>query len=647
MGATLPLGFLDKVHDPPRRPTLVLLGLDLPAAVRTGIRSRLDNDVPELFGLHLSGEDALPSVAAAIQRRGRGFLGSSLEPGSSSPSSQHGGPAAGVHDMAMMEAYVNQVDMNGVACDRVFGVKQGDGLQRVGHIETKQNRTDRVQTALSTGKSVSLDVLPGPGLWTHGRFLRDLEALLQGLDGCGGQVDSTTDKAAVGPTVVLVRGHIGNRSGGGADIWHGTKAAVVDEIPHANGHEMESRAAAALAAVGPRRIKCLLEAAAQCLHDLNVRHGEELNPFAEPSDLYPSPTSTSATADKQPKKADTLIASRGDPSPQCQTPGLDVLLAACQILLQPFCRYLMTEDEQEDNTRVSTRPEPSGTAIATAEFLSGKTRRRAYISDLAAVCRRQLAQTQSTKKMADVLQQIDLTSVPFETAVALRELVRQPDWPSTSPRPSFAGCCALEAFSGWIIAAVNAAISLSLTEGGVDDGSQGIAGKSVHASARKSSCSRSWSGKHVATNAQSWGNRGAFEDPAPSHGGYESARIREQELLHNLQRLIVHEEISVVDDDNPWFPGSREGEERVVAKKIRYCHASEAFDAMVDIILRPLQASREGFSPVSSVSCQARRWQAGWSPNCAHHNWDQVYTQKNGGPCRCHIASRLAVLSTD
>lgn len=595
MGATLPMGFLDSVQNYPRRPTLVLLGLDLPAAVRAGIRSRLHNDVPELFDLHLTGEDALPSVVAAARRCGRGFLGPSLEPGSSSLSSQHGGPTTGVRGTAMMEACVHQVDMDSVGCDHVFGKKPSDGQRRIGRYETKHSRTNRVQTSLSAGKNVSLDVLPGPGLWARGRFLRDLEALLQGLDECGGCVDSTTDKAAVGPAVILVHGHTGNRSGGGADIWHGTKDSVIDKSMHANDYKIEGIPTVAMAAARSRRTKYLLEAAAQCLHDLRVTHGERRNPFVDPSAEYPSPTPISAIPNKQREKADNIIVPRDDPSPQYQTPGLNVLLAACQMLLHPFCRYPLTKDERADNTWVSSRPEPSHLAVATEEFPPGHTRERSYISNLAAACRGRLAEAQSAKKMGDILQQIDPTSVPFETAVALRELVRQPDWPSISPRPSFAGSCALEAFAGWIVTAVDAVMMSSLSEGGVDEGYQGTHGESFGTSAWKSSRLNDFSGKHVATNATRWREYDAFEDPTLSHGGYESPRIRERELIHKMQRLIVHENISVFDGDNPWFPGPYEGEERVVANKIRHCHPVEAFDIILDMILRPFQASREGF----------------------------------------------------
>lgn len=590
MGATLPPGFLDNSHEPSRRPTLVLLGLDLPTAVRCAIRAKLDSDVPEMFGLHLSGSNALSSLAESLRRRGRGFLGPSLEPGSTSTWSQQEAMTLRGSNIVMEARKKELRASGGTFCDRNDAGYAGTGRRPLAGRGSKDNRTSRVQAALAAGRNVSVEVLPGPGLWARGRFLRDLEALLEGIDGYSGHKGSTGGNVGMGPAVILVRGHTGNRSGGGADIGLGTKAGVVGKITHVNASKLETSEAEAVAATGTRRVKRHLEEAAQYLHDLYVTHGKNMNPLAESSAWQPTVVTESALDKKEatpyvPGSARISTCDTTGNVAKCpQTPGLEMLLAACQMLLNPTRLYPSTEEERLNDRWVSAGPRRLKKTAVTAELLPRAPRMPSYISDLAAACREQLAKVHSVVQVADVLHRVDLTMVPFATALALRELSRHPNWPSVSPRPLFAGCCALEAFSGWIVAAVNAATALSLAGGGGDDSYHNLQAKRDNIPGLDSGS--------MEINASRLATPRAVASSMPSPEADGSAQLREWKLLHKMKQFLVHDDISVVDDDSPWLPFCKEEESRGPANTVRHCRASQAFDTIMAVALRPFQASR-------------------------------------------------------
>lgn len=191
MGAILPRGLLENISTPGkdgensptgtfRRPTLVLLGLDLPAAVRDEIRADLDRDAPAMFGVHIAGVDTLPSLAAAVRTRDRGFLEPCTESAPNLPLS----PQGATPTLGRKEHLPSGSKMSGDGGgDHGKHSSECEGMH--GQTKAKNTRTGRLQAALSAGRSASLEVVSGPGLWARGRFLRDLEALLRGLDDCG------------------------------------------------------------------------------------------------------------------------------------------------------------------------------------------------------------------------------------------------------------------------------------------------------------------------------------------------------------------------------------------------------------------------------------------------------------------------------
>lgn len=605
MGAALPPGLLDsgnistqapgtRSHKSSLRPTLLLLGLDLPASVRNGIRAQLDADAPGLFSLHVSGVDALPLAAADARRRRHGFVSPSLERLSHSPECL---PVIG----AILESQAHQLDEDSGGDENPARADRDGAVDCDMPAKPKESRAQHLQAALSAGENVSLDVLPGPGVWARGRFLRDLEALLGGIDGCGGQSGSAAGDVVNGPTVVLVRGHHGNRSGGGEDVRHGTGAKMTAEKPYEGDVEAENNAAGP-AAGETLRAKSLLEVAAQCLHDLYMAHGQHPNPFAVPK---------VASATPQQSTVDTQVHYKDNTSTECEnkaTPRLalsaggksvlEILLAACHMLLHPCHRYPVTDDEHIENSLGKSRDGDLRLTSTQAPASEGDIK-QSSTRRLAEVCRNELAESQTTKVLAELLLGVDLISVPFETALALRGLVQHCRWPSTSPRPKFAGCCTLEAFSGWAVAAVNAVMALSLGIGGKGEiesdrthpGKQANCSESAERKLKLSGRQeRDWVGPLVVGTPRTAVSGSIHGETATLTEEY-SARIRERESIEELQRLLVHEDVIIVDDDLLCLPNRSQNQDGAENQSHRCCQASEAFSAVMDTALRPFQAS--------------------------------------------------------
>lgn len=588
MGATLPPGLLDitpspseagkpRSYGPSQRPTLVLLGLDLPAAVRENIRASLDHNTPGMFGEHMSGVRALPSVVEAISHRRRGFLASSGESTGRLPSLSQGN--ANVDVDAIDPLVMHEIRQFGGDGDEYFPVLDQERTRQ------ENTRACRVQAALFAGKNVSLDVVSGPGLWARGRFLRDLEAALGGIDGCGGHGRGESDERHLGPTVVLVRGHQKNRSGGGAVLGYGSRGAAANETPYVHGFGMgalatvlkEEKAAPGVAAVATHRAKSHLEVAAQCLHDLSIAHSRQPNPVAlKPFtvDLFASPPLPVRTANRSGVLADVdhrTCSPHGSDNGAETTArwlesdeGLVILLAACQMLLRPFWRYGLEYDDVT-STLDPTSQQGSLTRFPIFATANDPHDRRSIIAYLAGRCSTKLAELQTAGELAALLRTVDLTSIPFNTAMDLRELVREKSWPSASPRTLFTGSFTLEVFSGWIVAAVSAATYLSLEGGGSD-------------------------GKNKAYHNNPEATR-FLEAMRLSEGEPARLRARETELLDKMEGLLVDEEITVMDDDSPWMPKGeqREGD---IASSRHYCQSSEAFDTLMNVIVRPFKVNR-------------------------------------------------------
>lgn len=607
----------------------MLLGLDLPASVRNGIRASLDRDSPGLFDLHVVGAEALPSLASASQATaGRGFLEPCREQSARATkppfaqSKPQGGPIDGSNKNGPKTSGEDTASRGG---DGLTGRKntidlgQGPAVAR--------SRANLVQTALSAGGNVSLEVIPGPGLWARGRFLRDLEALLGGLDDgdCDGIGTGVCTRNRVGPTVLVIDGHGQNRSGGGSELSHGTKfAGQRDCIGNGSDADCLQRQgpewmlpAASLAA---RRLKLLMEEAAQRLHDLSTIHSEAPWPFkaiSSPSGASLSSGTPKGAYGRRPEfnGADSPRGSEISPvgdsqngqhdvSVSAKPPGIDLLLAACHIILHPDRRYYVGEGHacrqvvgtpiQSEVTDATAHPAPFPTVEhvedESAAFL-------VYASRLAATCRKELAERPSPRTLAEVLRRTDVESIPLETAVALRYLRDHPNWPATSARSDFVGCPVSEAFIGWIAAAVAAGTELALEGGG---------GK---LKAGEDSCPQPFSDATRSTTMRSdndgidasAGNliRGSSNVETDESDlprlvkDAQAERQREQMILEELEKFLIDESISVLDDDSPWSVPSALTDRGGETQAGRQCRASEVLHGVLNTVLRPFKVSPE------------------------------------------------------
>lgn len=627
MGATLPPGMLEDSSrrgagggrpsggDSSRRPTLLLLGLDLPASIREGLRAGLDREAPDLFGGHVVGADALPSLASAAQTAPgkRSFFAPSRE--------------------VVMQAAAPPISSNGAEDEPMPGAlapprpgeqgrdepntrKRGtEGEPGEGTLAAR-TRANLVQAALSEGKNVSLEVVPGPGLWARGRFLRDLEALLGGLDdgGCDGQGSDACkrDRArkGSGPTVLLVDGHNRNRSGGGNDLSHGTKFkwkvapqkeglanSLKPQFAQRTSHEPEW--ALPTASLSARRVKALMEEAAQCLHDLGTTYGKAPCPFKaiettqqvslkpekfrddageleirldknEPPGT-PKPPSARDTATVRGRQNSSFVAEG--------SPGMELLLAVCHMLLHPDQRYDVGEGESEKR-HIKTDSDVDTENAATL----------VYASRLAGTCRGDLAEKPSAQAVAETLRGAGLDAIPLETAVALRRLVRHPDWPAASPRPDFAKCCASEAFVGWIYAAVAGATELALEGGGgalrVGSGRGGAPGneEAMDGWTKDQGLRGGVLGTRLAMGCGRSGSPLSLKDV------YEQRR-REQEVLREMEAALIDENVTVLDDDSPWVSQPETADDDVHVQDRRECTTSEVLNALMETALRPFNVS--------------------------------------------------------
>lgn len=650
MGAIIPRGLLENTSPPgkgdgnsstgpSRRPTLVLLGLNLPAAVRDEIRADLDREAPSIFGLHISGVDTLPSLVAAVRTRDRGFLDPcrqgaptlSLRPQGTTP----------VHGREQ-EYLPSGSEIPGEG-ERNPDKHPGGDFERVhGQTKMENTRAGRLQAALSAGRSASLEVVPGPGLWARGRFLRDLEALLRGLDDCGGCSESSVDGSRRGGfTVVLMEGHDQNRSGGGADIKYGTKYATTSNISGADDWKTESPArhgledGPPLAMVTARKTKVLLEQAAQCLHDLSTTHGDTPSPFmaspATNSNSSPLATTT-ATGDEQRRGLDcagpahvlgSLDGAESGEKQQldslktkCSSPGLDLLLAACHMITHPDRQYDLREcrHKRARNSPENT-PKPPTQEWPRFDDVAEENAALTVASCLAGQCRHKLAELRLAREVASFLRQVDLTSVPFGTAVSLRLLLGHPAWPTASPRLSAGGCFASEAFCGWIVSAVTAATEIALTGGGSSqpsdfDLSQNHTGGMDTTVTKPGHTGQDPGGgrclMEVGSTTRAGGSR-----KLPSLEDIHHEREREREVLQELETSMVDEIITIVDDDLTQLLRRQGTKIWTGGLRRRQCRSVEAFNALMETVLRPFQVScvacrRETTSNVKSTCLDAR-----------------------------------------
>lgn len=641
MGAIIPRGLLDNPtqprtdgrnssNGPSRRPTLVLLGLDLPAAVRDEIRADIDRDAPDIFGLHISGVDTLPSVAAEVARtRDRGFLDPCRE---SCPELQLT-PQESTRIRENTQRYLATGSETPGDGRGGHGKSPGGSETVHGHGQTGvgDTRTRRLQAALSAGRNASLEVVPGPGLWARGRFLRDLEALLLGLDyNSGGGERTGAVSRRGGVTVVLIEGDHRNRSGGGADTRYGTKfATTTANISRVNNGNAESpprrdfERAPPLAGVAARRTKNYLEEAAQCLHDLSTTHGDAPSPFVA---IYAKIRRSLHFASKTPTGKEhcqlvsrALPAHSADPSDgneraenegmkspkdKCSLPGLELLLAACHMITHPGRQYDLPESHVVHNDTRVKRPaqnpsKPTSNERPAFDNMDEGKASFTVASCLAEECRTNFAKMRSARDVANILREVDLTAVPFNTAASLRLLLQHPAWPTTSPRSNAGGCFASEAFCGWIVAAVAAATEIALTWGG-----------SAHCSDSDYSLNHGCGIHKTVTklvNAENYprvdGNVVELNSTTRSGGSRElltledarSERDRERDLLQELETSMIDEIITIVDDDLalPQLLRRRGGAgNRRGLPPRRECRASEAFTELMETVLRPFQVSR-------------------------------------------------------
>lgn len=620
MGITLPPGLLEKASRPLRvssnppsnssqRPILVLFGLDLPALVRSGARARLDHSAPSVFGLHLVGADSLPSLATTTRTGDRGFL----EPCRDQERTSLLGPKdravkAGSGEDKKAGSFTPP---GSGACD-MSSKEDGFGPSG-GHSIREGTRALRVQAALSAGKSVSLDVAPGPGLWARGRFLRDLESLLGGLDGGGSYDKNITTRRRDGPVVLLIEGHDRNRSGGGANAGFGTHCVLTTEPLQAGDSKKEmlarqrQKGVSISPAMATRRAKHLLEEAAQCLHDLSVTHGDTPNPFIALSTVYTTPTSTKLSViDKSSESGHIVrLVKASEPSEIVKSlgneatflsatnmvPGLELVLAlaACHMILHPYQRYHLGES-RECNTWMGSLRENIRKKTTDCHPTSSNV--ECVISSLAEICRQELAEMPSARGVAGLLRKADITMIPFDTAVSIRNLVRHEAWLGVSLRPIFTGCSASQAFIGWVVAAVTAATELAIEGGGavrdspVEKISESLDEILMTETGR--SCFHEGENAHGGTvekNARTEGDKSTSRQILLA---VQEERWQERELLNRLEASLVDEKISVFDDDSPWCLNTVAVEkDEVQGAPGRHCRASEMFEALMDIILRP------------------------------------------------------------
>ncbi|CAM9153732.1 unnamed protein product, partial [Hapterophycus canaliculatus] len=646
MGATLPPGMLGSPTQTPKgdgrpaesdsqRSTLLLLGLDLPASVRNGIRASLDRDAPGLFDHHVTGVEALPSLALSAQATtGRGFLGRCREgsateakPPSVDSISQVGTTGGSIFVGSRTAGGYNALRRSGSAGAGFAGGKKRTGL---GHDPVvSRSRADLVQTALSAGKNVSLEVVPGPGLWERGRFLRDIEALLGGLDdgNYDGNGSNNCRGKGVGPTVLVIDGHGHNRSGGGSELSHGTKFAGktnCQEEPIANGSKadywrrQEPERALYSASLAARRSKCLMEEAAQRLHDLSTMQGEAPWPFkaiSSASGAFPAPGRLREARERR-EGFDKAGHSRGSGtslgsdiesdqhrvSVLDNAAGIDMLLAACYIIVYPDRRYYVGEGQargeevgppiQGEATDAAANHTPSPVVEdvedESAAFL-------AYVSHLAAKCRIELAGSQSPVRVADVLKKVDVTSMPLDTAVALRYLSDHPDWPTIPPRSDFVGCSISEAFIGWVYAVVAASTELALEGGGgmlrADAGVRQQSLADVPRSAipwsERVGISKLWR-RAMVESSNMEKNENCFQWFMTDA---QTERQREQANMKELEKSLINETVTVLDDDSPWpLPSTLadRGEDEEMRDRWQ-CRASEVLNAVMKTALRPFK----------------------------------------------------------
>lgn len=556
------------------RPTLLLLGRGLPAAARAHIKYGLERNAPDLFGLHLVEEEPLPHLTEETRLRDVGVLDPcrALDHPPEIRARQRGAPCGGALD----NIHRGNRELHG-SIDTSIG-------ERAGEKPTGTTRASLVQATLSVGKSVSLDVTAGPGLWVRGHFLRDLESLLGGLKDCGGcREQSGRVNRSDDPIVILVDGHDRNRSGGGADgadVSHGTKRSVTSVS------FLAARKSSHGASVLPwtpvtsvrRRTKSLLEEAAQCLQDLSLVHGTTAIPFQALS-VKPSPPklSTETPIDDYPRKRPIIST-----SPAEHDQGLDVLMAACFMVLHPNDRYDVGED-YEIGVRLESRPrnQPQGSLRQERTRLStGNREYSSSISSLAEDCRRKLTQYGSARGLAEALREVDPVSIPVDTAVALRHLTRHHAWPDPSPRPIFSGCPASAAFTAWIVATTSATVKLVLRQGGDPRRASSCLNQrqTIDLQSRRSGQTLRMHG--MVARKGSMADRSVVGDSLPLK------RLAQEEsmFLQGLEESLIDDIITVVDED---FPGvlEEDGERR----RGKYCRTSEVFATIMKIVLRPFQ----------------------------------------------------------
>lgn len=631
MGALIPRGLLENTSQPgkdggnsftgpSRRPTLVLLGLNLPAAVRDEIRADLDREAPSLFGLHIAGIDTLPSLAASARARDRGFLDPCRQSVPNLPLTSQG--ASRLHGGEQEHlASASEIPGDGA---RNHGRHPDGDYERVDRQTNIENTTTgRLQAALSAGRSASLDVVPGPGLWARGRFLRDLEALLRGLDDCGCCESSVDASRRGGFTVVLMEGHHRNRSGGGADIKYGTKYATASNLSVADEWKAEKSARhgleQGLARVTARRTKALLEQAAQCLHDLSTTYGDTPSPFMTTTATKNNPSPLANTTpvgderrrvlgcDEHSEGLDSPNGDAGDENEQtnilraqCSSPGLQLLLAACHIITHPDRPHDLRECRVGHKRARTSWENTSKPLTQEGSRLNNTIEANAALtvaSSLAGQCLHKLEELRSARDVANFLGGVDLTSVPFDTAVSLRLLLRHPAWPTASPRLSAGRCSVSEAFCGWVVAAVAAATEIALTGGGSSQGSDSDLNQKLAGGMD----TRATKPAHTGTGRHPKGDGGLMEVNFRTRGGgsrefpnledVHNERERERELLQRLEMSMVDEIITVVDDDLPHLWRRQGTENWTGGPRHRQCTEAGAFHELMETVLRPFQVS--------------------------------------------------------
>ena len=653
MGALIPRGLLENTSQPGkdggnsftgpcRRPTLVLLGLDLPAAVRDEIRADLDRETPSIFGLHIAGVDTLPSLAAAVGTRARGFLDPCRQSVPDLPLIPQGATQIHGGEQELLPP-ASEIPGNG-ACNHGEH-PDGDYERLDGQTKIENTRTGRLQAALSAGRSASLEVVPGPGLWARGRFLRDLEALLRGLDDDGCCESFGDGSKRKGFTVVLMEGHRRNRSGGGADIKYGTKYATASNSSDADEWKTEVPARHGLEQGPPstrvtaRRTKVLLEQAAQCLQDLSTTHGDTPSPFittdATKNNASPLAISTPVGDERrrgfdcaEPSQVlDSPNGDAGDEKEQINTlraksssPGLQLLLAACHIITHPDRPYDLRECRVGHKRARTSRENTGKPSTQEGSRLNNTIEANAALtvaSSLAGQCRQKLDELRSARDVAKFLGGVDLTSVPFDTAVSLRLLLRHPAWPTASPRLSAGRCSVSEAFCGWVDAAVVAATEIALTGGGSSQCSDSDSNQK-HTGGMDRKVTRPG---HTGTGRHSKGDGGLMEADLTTRGGgtrklpnledVHHERKREREVLQKLETSMVDEIITVIDDDLPQMWRRQGTESWTGGPRRRQCRKAGAFHELMETVLRPFQVSgvvrrRDTIASVRNTCLDAR-----------------------------------------